>query len=504
MSPPRPKKILLLNPPLSDEERAGALATAAGRSLPYGLLSVAAVTRQAGYQTLFMDAENSGYSSERTARKILAEAPDYLGISTVTLSVERAAELARDLKDSAPGLTIIAGGPHMSSAPDESMQRFPAFDVGVIGEAEVSIVNLLRALDEHAPLSAVKGIIYRDQGRIVRTPREPPIQDLDALPLPAWDLVPDLTERYRPSAPSYIRLPSTTIVTSRGCSGTCIFCNSVAIHGRLRCFSAEYVLGMVRHLQRAYGIRDLSIYDDNFLFHADRVEKFCHALIDEKIDLTWSCYSRVDQGNFELFRLMKRAGCWQLSYGVESGSQQILDFIRKKVTLEQIEKTISETKRAGLRTRGFFMIGHLTETRASIRETIAFMQRLPLDDFHFTAFTPLPGTHAYRIADQYGAFDRTWSKMNLQYPAFVPHGLTAEEMETYSKQAYRAFYFRPRIILSYLRLLVRHPRESTRLFRALQALVARSFFTDQSKLVAYAGRAPSGPASGKPAQSEEN
>jgi anaerobic magnesium-protoporphyrin IX monomethyl ester cyclase len=483
-----PKKIVLLNPPLSEQERSGALAKATGRSLPYGLLSVAAVTRQAGYRTVFMDAENSGDSPERTAQKILGEAPDYLGISTVTLSVDEAAALAERLKGAAPNLTIIAGGPHMSSAPDESMQRFRAFDVGVIGEAEVTILNLLRALDEQQPLSGVRGIIFRDQGKLVRNPREPPIQDLDVLPMPAWDLVPNLAERYRPSAPSYIRLPSTTIVTSRGCAGSCIFCNSVAIHGRLRCFSAEYVLDMVRHLQQHYGIRDLSIYDDNFLFHADRVEKFCRTIIDEKIDLTWSCYSRVDQGNYELFKLMRRAGCWQLSYGVESGSQEILDFIRKQVTLEQIEKTIRETKRAGLRTRGFFMIGHLTETRASIRETIAFMQRLPLDDFHFTAFTPLPGTHAYRIADQYGTFDKTWSKMNLQYPAFVPHGLTAEEMEAESKHAYRAFYFRPRIILSYLSLLVRHPRESMRLFRALQALIARSFLGDQSDRTAYARR----------------
>jgi len=183
----------------------------------------------------------------------------------------------------------------------------------------------------------------------------------------------------------------------------------------------------------------------------------------------------VDQGDEKLFRLMKRAGCWQISYGVESGSQRILDFIRKGVTLEQIETTVAATKRAGLRTRGFFMIGHLTETVASIQETIAFLLKLPLDDFHFTAFTPLPGTHAYKIADEHGAFDRTWSRMNLQNTLFIPQGLDAAQLETYSRLAYRKFYFRPRILAAYFWTLLRHPKNVARLWNGARALLGRVF-----------------------------
>jgi radical SAM superfamily enzyme YgiQ (UPF0313 family) len=480
------KKLLLLNPPLSETERSGALAKATGRSIPYGLLSIAAVAREAGYPVALLDAEHQGLTVEQTCDRILASDPTFLGITTVTLSMERTARLAALLKEKKPQLTIIAGGAHISSVPEETMRRFAALDVGVLGEGETTVVALLSALASGTSLPEVPGIIFRSGTDLVRTKRPIPIQDLDRLPLPAWDLVPNLARDYRPSAPSYLRLPATTIVTSRGCFGRCLFCNSKAIHGGLRCFSAGYVLNMIRHLQNHYGIRDLSIYDDNFVYFPERIEKICRILLDEKIDLTWSCYSRVDQGDLELFKLMKRAGCWQISYGIESGSQAILDFIRKDVSLEQIARTVTLTKKAGLRTRGFFMIGHLTETKQTVWETIRFMQRLPLDDFHFTTFTPLPGTTAYRIADQYGVFDKSWSKMNLQYPSFVPQGMTAAELEHLSKIAYRAFYFRPQIVVSYLWLLLRHPRNLLRLWNGLQALVSRIFFKDQADKKVYA------------------
>ncbi|MBF0511039.1 MAG: cobalamin-dependent protein [Candidatus Omnitrophica bacterium] len=474
------KKILFLNPPLYGNERAGALAAAAGRSIPYGLISLAAVVRKEGYAVSFLDAANFGYGTKETVERILAQNPDYVGISTVTMSIDRTAELADLLKLRNNRIKIIVGGPHLSSVPQETMQLFPSFDAGIIGEGEKTLVELLKVWDNGEPLESVQGLIYRDEKALVRTKPRAMIKNLDELPLPAWDLIPNAIDLYRPSAPSYIRLPSTTLVTSRGCFGQCIFCNSKMIHGNLRSFSAEYVLDMVRYLIKNYGVRDISIYDDNFVVNERRVRTICETILAEKLDLTWSCYSRVDQGNLELFQLMKKAGCWQISYGIESGSQRILDLIKKNVTLEQVERTVVMTKKAGLRTRGFFIIGHFGETRESILETIRFMKRLPLDDFHFTTFTPLPGTLAYDIADKYGTFDKTWSKMNLQNTVFLPHGLSADDLENYSKLAYRTFYFRPKIIMSYLWVLMRHPRNIKRLLNAFQALVSRIFSKDHN------------------------
>lgn len=172
---------------------------------------------------------------------------------------------------------------------------------------------------------------------------------------------------------------------------------------------------------------------------------------------------------------MKKAGCWLISYGIESGCQRILNLLNKRVTLEQIEKTVAATKKAGLRVRGFFMIGHFGETRESILQTIDFMRKIPLDDFNYTVFTPMPGTPAYNIADRYGTFDRTWSKMNFQYIVFVPNGLTADEIERYSRLGYRKFYFRPQILIPYLLLLLTHPTGIRRLFHGLQAVLLRIF-----------------------------
>lgn len=470
---PSELSVLLLNPPLGDKERSGALAAATGRSMPYGLLSLAAVIRSAGYPVQFLDASGANLDVQETCDAVLAASPKVLGITTVTQSIDRTAEIARRIKEKAPSLKIVIGGPHVSSVPAETFQRFDVFDVGVLGEGEHTIVELLDAIRNKRDLQEVVGLVMKREGTVIRTGRRPLIEDLDSLPMPAWDLVPSLAKFYRPSAPSYLRLPSTTIITSRGCFGKCIFCNSKAIHGGLRCFSAGYVLDMVRHLQDAYKIRDFSIYDDNFVSNQERLVQFCETILREKRNLTWSCYSRVDQGEPELFKLMKRAGCWQVSYGIESGAQRILDFIQKGVTLEQIEKTIRSTHRAGLRTRGFFMIGHFNETESSIRETIDFLLKLPLDDFHFTAFTPLPGTKAYRLADQYGTFDRTWDKMNLQTTLFVPNGLNASVLESYSKMAYRRFYFRPRILRSYLWTLMRHPKNMARLVNGGRALLTR-------------------------------
>jgi radical SAM superfamily enzyme YgiQ (UPF0313 family) len=469
------KNIVLLNPPLTKEERGASLKAAVARSIPYGLISLASVIRALGYKVFLLDATNLEYGVEETVHKLLAFNPDYVGISVVTLNVERADRTAKELKKKNKSIKIIVGGPHLSSTPEETMGRFSGFDVGVIGEGEETAGELLTALDLSKPLKDIKGIIYRDNDTVVMTERRPFIRDCDVLPMPAWDLLKGLATFYRPSAPSYIRLPSTTIVTSRGCPGNCTFCNSRAIFGGLRCFSADYVIAMMECLIRHYGIRDISIYDDNFIFHRERVKKICNTIMDKKLNISWSCYSRVDQGNTELFRLMKRAGCWQISYGIESGSQRILDAMKKNVTLAQIEKTLKSTKSAGLRTRGFFMIGNIGEDESSILETLAFMKKIPLDDFHFTYFTPLPGTVAYDTAQAYGTFDKTWSKMNLQYPVFIPTGLTASKMEYYSRVAYRTFYFRPRILASYLWILMCYPNNITRLINALRALLSRIF-----------------------------
>jgi anaerobic magnesium-protoporphyrin IX monomethyl ester cyclase len=463
------KKLLLVNPPLSLKERYGKMAESGTTTPPLGLCSLAAVTRNAGYETKIIDAEALGLSFDETVAEIQREAPDYVGITAVTVSILNAASLAKMLKPalSAP---ILLGGPHLTAVPEETMTRCADFDIGVIGEGEKTILELLDALDGKASLENIRGLILREgEGLKLTGPREF-IQNLDDLPIPAWDLLPLLTKYYRTPTFNLGRTPATSLVTSRGCVGKCIFCDRKVFGNHIRGYSASYVLKMIRYLQENHGIKEIIIHDDAFVILKKRLVEFCNAIIDEKMDITWTCNARVDLVNPEMLSLMRKAGCWQIGYGIESGSQRILDFIGKGTRLETIEQSVRWTKKAGIRTRGFFMMGHPTETEESIRETINFAKRIPVDDFQITMFSPLPGSEAFHIAPEYGLFDPDWKKMNMWHPSFIPRDLTEEKMIAYHKKAFIEFYVRPRIIFSYL-MMLRKPEHFVKLFKGVASLL---------------------------------
>jgi len=214
---------------------------------------------------------------------------------------------------------------------------------------------------------------------------------------------------------------------------------------------------MIKHLYYEFGVREILIEDDTFLIFQKRLKKICEMLSEERLDLSWSCLGRVDTVNPQILKLMRKAGCWQIGYGIESGSQRILDFIKKGINLEQIQSALLWTRKAGIKTKGFFMIGHPLETRETIEETIRFAKRIDLDDFDINKFTPFPGSEINKIANKYGKFDNDWEKMNLLQTVFVPFSLTKRDIEYYSRKALREFYLRPNIIFSHLRLLTKDP-----------------------------------------------
>ncbi len=472
------KRLVLVNPPLSSRQQGSLLSSAIGRTVPYGLLSVAAAARKAGYDVKVVDAANSGYGIREAAGAVTGLRPDYIGISAVTVSVKNSGALAGEIKERGCGAPVIIGGMHVSALPEATMREFPAFDIGVAGEGEETIVELLAALENRTGLHQVKGLVLREAGGPVRTAERPFISDLDSIPLPAWDLMGDNRTFYRLSATSHIRLPAAPIVTSRGCVSSCIFCSCRAMFGDLRCFSVRYVMRMIKQLVDDYGIKDVSIYDDSFVSRGERVREFCETILRDGLSFSWSCYSRVDHGDADLFRLMKKAGCWQISYGIESGSQRILDFIGKGVTLERIERAVDDTKKAGLRARGFFMLGHLSEDRGSIKETLRLLLKLKLDDFHIAYYNPFPGTRTASLADRYGTVDPDWDKMNMHNPSFIPFGLTVRELESSSKYAYRRFYFRARIILGYLGVIFRYPENILRVLKGFKAVVCKIIMSE--------------------------
>jgi radical SAM superfamily enzyme YgiQ (UPF0313 family) len=479
-------RTVLVNPPHTLKERYGGM-RAAGNTMPaLGLLQLAAGLKKAGGAVHVVDAPARGLGFDRALRELLARDPAVVGMTAFTPSVANAARLAAMIRNARPGLPIILGGPHVSAVPEETVRRFPVFTAGVIGEGDERVTEVSRRIAQgDNDLSGIPGLVINqggssrapktgasgNEGDIIRTPGEPAlVQDLDSLPFPAWDLAPGFPSAYSPAAHTYRRLPAATMFTTRGCPEQCAFCDRSVFGNAVRAHSAEYVVEQMALLADRFGVRDITIYDDAFPLLKPRLMRICELIRKRGLDLTWSCNSRAGLADPEVLKAMKAAGCWQIGYGIESGDQGILDRIKKRLRLEEIERAVRITEEAGIRTKGFFMIGHPGETPGTILRTIEFAKRLPLSDYQTCFFTPFPGTSARAEAGKWGTLENDWSRMNLLYPVFVPTGLTREELAWRAARSYREFYLRPRILLRYL-AEARNPGRALKILRGGSALV---------------------------------
>jgi len=376
--------------------------------------------------------------------------------------VSNGARIGARVKQLVPGVVTVVGGAHVSAIPERTLEVFPSFDFGVVGEGEVSLFELLRRLESETPADDVPGLAYRRDGRVCANLRAPYIDDLDALPLPAWDLLPDFPHRFQPSLFSYPRTPVATLITSRGCPFSCSFCDRSTSGKRGRMHGVEYVVRLCRHLV-GLGVRHIIFLDDLFTVRQQRVVDLCQAFLDAGFTFSWSCNSHPNLLDFDTMKLMRRAGCWQIAYGIESGSQRILDVVKREVRIPRMRETLRMTRAAGIRAKGYVMIGHLTEGLDSLRETADFLKVVELDICQITKFTPYPGTPAYPTIRTHGTFDENWERMNAMNFTFIPHGLTEEILETYFDYLYRRFYKRPDVLWGLVRLLLREPRYVRRL-----------------------------------------
>jgi radical SAM superfamily enzyme YgiQ (UPF0313 family) len=241
-----------------------------------------------------------------------------------------------------------------------------------------------------------------------------------------------------------------------------------------RAYSPDYAIRLVRDLYDRHGVRELLIEDDTFVIVKDRVREFCERLIAEKLKLSWSCLGRADRVDPDLLKLMRRAGCWQLSYGIESGDPDILKSMHKRLSLDQIRQALQWSREAGLRTKGFFIVGFPGETRETLERTRRLACSLPLDDISVMQMTPFPGSELYSMADQAGTFNRDWRQMNVINTVFVPHGLTREDLERARSRLLKDFYSRPGVLWRQACHVAIHPRlwgETLSGFRAFLKVV---------------------------------
>lgn len=412
-----------------------------------GLAYVAAYVRAKGEKTVVLDGDMEPIGLPQVARAFQELEPDVVAFTAATQQIHDAHTVASWIRDQRPDVHLLVGGYHASSVPGQTLEEFPVFDAVVYGEGEESLWQAIETLRGGGPLKGIKGVSYHDGSRVVLNPPRPNISDLDALPYPAHDLF--NLRACRPRYPYRRRMMQLPMNTTRGCPYSCKFCfRSTGRAYRVR--SPEGVVDEIKRNIAEFGMDDIFFTDETFTLHQDRVKAICDAIRREGLErkVKWFCETRVDAVTRELLAEMKAAGCRMVTYGVESGNQEILDKMQKGITLEQAEWAVAATKEAGMEAETNFMIGNPFETREAIEQTINFVLKL---NPHFTSFsilTPYPGTETGLMAEKGVGGLRLLSRDWRDYGRHV--GSCAEletvsrlELQALQRKGYSKFYLRP-------------------------------------------------------------
>ncbi len=427
------------------------------QSEPLSLVYIATYLNSKGHQASIIDALAEDLDEEVIEQRLKDENFDVIGVTMLTLMYSQALNVCKIAKKINPKTYTIIGGPHPTIAASATLQNEKEIDFAVVGEAEFAFAELLEALDGKRSLSSVDGIAYKTQkGEVKLTKPREVIDDLDVLPIPDRSLL--KMELYRPSVSYYKKLPAHIILTTRGCPYRCTFCSKV-FDKKYRQNSVDYTVKEMKILIEKFGAKEIVFRDDTFTMRFPWIYEFCNKVIEEGLNkkVRWSCMTRVNLVTLDMLNLMKKAGCWGIHFGVESGNQRLLDLIKKDTTVQQIRDTFNWCKQAGIETRAFMMLGLPTETKEESLQTIKFAKELDPDWAQFTITTPYPGTELYNQANEYGDLKsiewdnyQTWSGFSEHDLVWVPKGRESGELKAMQRRALREFYFRPKFILKKL------------------------------------------------------
>lgn len=448
--------ILFINPPLSLEDRYGKLKAVGPCQEPLGIAYLAAsIIKERGDDVEILDAEALNLSSQEVQKHVSARNYDVIGITMTTPGYFRVIELVKSIHEVSDA-SIHVGGPHPTVMPIETLHDNHEIDIAVLGEGEKTIVDVLNTIERDGDLSEVKGIAYREGDKIIVTEKRPFIKELDTIPMPARHLLP--MHLYRPAPSYYKKLPSYAVISARGCPFRCTFCCS--LFGRkLRSHSPERICDEMEYLMDEYGAKEIIFRTDTFTINRNHTVDLCQEIIRRGLHkrIEWTCETRVNVVDKPLLELMRKAGCWEIHYGVETGSQRLLDLIQKDITLEQVKQAFKWTQEAGIAIKAFFMLGLPTETREDSSNTIKFSKQLNPEWAQFTLTTPYPGTKLYDQAKETGylkSFNwknyKTWGGFTQNEVPYVTRGRTSGELKKLQRRALKEFYFRPKIILKHL------------------------------------------------------
>ncbi len=393
---------------------------------PLGVTYVAAAFEAAGADVRIFDYIVSEYSAEKLKAQLDQFRPHVVGSTSVTLNFPGAAEIVRTAKLHRPSLVTVMGGPHVSFDAAATLARYPEIDLIVRGEGERTIGELMAREMNPAAWEAIRGLSFRRDGRIVATDDQPFIEDLDTLPLPARHLLP--LSRYR--ALGY----PISIITSRGCPYSCIFCLGRRMVGkRVRQRSAPLVVDEIEQIL-AYGIDRINVADDLFVSHSGKVKEVCDEILRRSLRFTWSAFARVNTVDRKTLSLMREAGCDSVSFGVESGNPDMLRRIGKGITREQVREAVSLCREAGIIAHTSFIAGLPGETTETLRETGEFAASLgSLYGYHHLA--PFPGTTVREEMEKYDLEIVTddWTRYDANSAIVRTSSLSTAEIERFVK-----------------------------------------------------------------------
>lgn len=441
---------------------------------PVGLAYLAAFARKFGYEVEIIDANALNIRREMLI-DIIVDHPSYvIGFTSVTATINLVSGICDEIKKRSDKILIL-GGQHATFRDKEVLTACNSIDYIVRGEGEMSMLRLLHRLKLNKTAKGLMGITYFEDNKIISNPDRPPIKNINKIPFPAWELLP--RSKYRLNGFQDIGFKGEQLgklISTRGCPNKCTFCSSAHFWGKPRFRNVDNIFEELVYLTQKLKVRHIDFMDDCLTIPVSRFRGLCNRIIESNLNFKWSCYSRVQNISDELVRLMKKAGCFMVLLGIESGNQTIIDSIKKKITLEQVTNAVSLFKKHNIDCLGFFMIGLPEDTQETVQETVNFAKNLNLDFPFFSVTTPFPGTELYDwfMANNLSPGSFEWNQLSTHGDTvYRTENLSSEEIKRLYDYAIRKCYLAPAFIAKLFVNIIKNPYKFTRYWKLLRTFI---------------------------------